>query len=82
MDGHRFSSTWASRNPPPMADFVFAPSTARPVLVLLLATFVFMAAALRASWTQAVLVLLQGATLIAALSAVGVSPRLMRWPPT
>ena len=48
------------------------------VLLLLLATFVFMAAGLTGAWTGVVTVLLQGATLIAALSAAQVPPRLVR----
>lgn len=48
------------------------------VLVLLLATFVFMASAPTGSWTRSILVLLQGATLVAALSAAAVPRRLVR----
>ena len=49
------------------------------VLLLLLATFVFMMAAPTGGWTRPVLVLLQGATLIAALSAADVPRRLVRF---
>ena len=48
------------------------------VLLLLLATFTFMAAGLTGAWTGVVTVLLQGATLIAALSAAQVARRLVR----
>ena len=48
------------------------------VLLLLLATFVFMAAAPTGAWTRTILVLLQGTTPIAALSAAGVPRRLVR----
>ena len=48
------------------------------VLLLLLATFTFMAAGLSGTWTGVVAVLLQGATLIAALSAAQVARGLVR----
>ncbi len=48
------------------------------VLLLLLATFTFMAAGITGAWTGVVTVLLQGATLIAALSAAQVARRLVR----
>ena len=48
------------------------------VLLLLLATFTFMAAGLTGAWTGVVTVLLQGATLIAALSAAQVARSLVR----
>ena len=48
------------------------------VLILLLATFVFLMAGSTASWTRPVGVALSGATLVASLSAADVSPRLLR----
>ena len=48
------------------------------VLVMLLATFMFMAAGLTGAWTGAVTVLLQGMTLIAVLSAAQVGRRVVR----
>jgi len=48
------------------------------VLVLLLATFVFMAAGFSGSWVVLVTVMLQGATLLAALRAAQVGQRYMR----
>ena len=48
------------------------------VLLLLLVTFTFMAAGLTGAWTGVVAVLLQGATLIAALSAAEVARGLVR----
>jgi hypothetical protein len=48
------------------------------VLLLLLATFTFMMAAPTDAWSRPVLVLLQGATLVTALSASGVPRRLVR----
>jgi drug/metabolite transporter (DMT)-like permease len=48
------------------------------VLLLLLATFTFLAAGLTGTWTGVVAVLLQGATLIAALSAAQVPRGLVR----
>ncbi len=48
------------------------------VLVLLLITFTFLAAGLTGAWTGVVAVLLQGATLIAALSAAQVPRGLVR----
>ena len=48
------------------------------VLVLLLATFTFLAAAPTGTWARPVSVLLQGVTLIAVFSASGVSVRLVR----
>ena len=47
------------------------------VLILLLATFVFLMAGSTASWTRPVGVALSGATLVASLSAADVSPRLL-----
>jgi voltage-gated potassium channel Kch len=48
------------------------------VLLLLLATFVFMAAGFSGSWVPLVTVLLQGVTLLAVLQAAGVGPRIRR----
>jgi hypothetical protein len=48
------------------------------VLLLLLATFVFMAAGFSGSWVPLVTVALQGATLLAALRAADVRPRMQR----
>jgi voltage-gated potassium channel len=48
------------------------------VLLLLLATFTFMAAAPTGTWSRPVTLLLQGATLIAALWAAGVPRHLVR----
>ena len=48
------------------------------VLLMLLTTFLFMAAGLTGAWTDVVTVLLQGATLIAALTAARVPRRLVR----
>jgi hypothetical protein len=48
------------------------------VLLSLLATFTFMAAGLSSAWTGVVAMLLQGATLIAALSAAQVAGGLVR----
>jgi len=48
------------------------------VLLLLLATFTFMMAAPTDAWTDPTFVFLQGATLLAALSASGVHRRLVR----
>jgi hypothetical protein len=48
------------------------------VLLLLLATFVFMAAGFSGSWVALVTVALQGATLLAALVAAGVGHRIRR----
>lgn len=48
------------------------------VLLLLLATFVFLASAPTGGWVPFVAVLLQGATLLAALAASGVGPRFWR----
>jgi len=48
------------------------------VLVLLLMTFMFLSLGVTASWARPVTVLLQGATLIAALAAARVRPRLRR----
>lgn len=49
------------------------------VLLLLLVTFCFLAVEPTAPWTRPVIVLLQGATLVAALSAAGMSRRVTRW---
>jgi voltage-gated potassium channel Kch len=49
------------------------------VLLLLLATFVFLASAPTGHWVASVAVVLQGATLLAALRAANVSPRLWRF---
>jgi hypothetical protein len=48
------------------------------VLVLVFATYVFMASGFDGSWTRPVSVALQGATLLAALTASRVSRRLLR----
>jgi Ion channel len=48
------------------------------VLILLLATFLFLMAGSTASWTRPISVALMGATLLAALFAAEVSPRLRR----
>jgi Ion channel len=48
------------------------------VLLLLLATFVFLMAGSTSSWTRPVGVALMGATLVASLAAADVSPRLRR----
>jgi hypothetical protein len=48
------------------------------VLLLLLAAFTFMAAAPTGTWSRPVTLLVQGATLIAALTAAGVARALVR----
>jgi len=48
------------------------------VLLLLLVTYVFLASAPTGHWVPFVAVLLQGATLLAALAAAGANPRLWR----
>src|SRR5262249_17802141 len=48
------------------------------VLVLLLATFIFLASGPEGAWVPFVSGVLQGATLLAALAAAGVSPRIFR----
>jgi hypothetical protein len=48
------------------------------VFILILTTFVFLAAAPTGAWARPVTVALQGATLVAALSAAGVPRRLVR----
>jgi Ion channel len=49
------------------------------VLLLLLVTYVFLASAPTGHWVPFVAVVLQGATLLAALAASGASPRLWRF---